>query len=305
MQEACKHCGQPCQAGQRFCVSCGRPLDGIGEEPSVIENSAAEGSSSLPKATSNAVEAQSTVPYALFATGLLLVMGAVFIAAFVLINDLMHRKAQLLEATTLSPLMLAVGFLITERSWSRIGSMAGSDDPVLHNRRMLLRQGILFTVLFAAAGACAGYAIASNGIEVRDYLRDLRQLGTLRDRIAAAREATNDGAIDEKLATYETIEPDVNVQRDLLQRVLGETDAYNEKFSEPNKNLQEAKENLEGPSTRLNLVLQQIEAAKELRSLTSEADRAAEWSKKMKPLIDAEEELIEEQVQRNQSRPTP
>jgi len=305
MQEACKHCGQPCDAGQRFCVSCGRALDGSREEPAETENSAAEGSASLQETTSNAVEARPAVPYSRFAAGLLLMMIGVFITAFVLVNDLLHRKAQLFEATMLSPLMLAVGFLIAERSWSRIGSLSESDNTVLDNRRRLLWQGVIFSALFAVIGVCAGYAIAANGIEVSNYLRDLRQLRTLSERIAAARATTDDGSIDEKLATYETIEPDANTQKDLLQRALGETDAYNEKFSEPNKNLQTAKENLEAQSKQLDLLLQQIAVAKELRTLASDADKPTEWSKKMKPLIDAEDELAEKQGQNDQSQPAP
>jgi len=231
-----------------------------------------------------------SIPYARFALSLLLVIGAAFTVAFLTLNDIVRRRADLILVFVLSVIALVMGIWAARKWWSRIGRLAEQDSLILWRRRTILRQAIFFTILVTVAGGVLGVLIASNGMEEGNFKQDLDQYDTLSQRISAARTAPT-VTVDDDLAIYEIIERDVNSLKGLLERLTLEADVHDRKFPEHHETTQTTKNNLENSSKEVAFILQQIAVAKDIRTLPTTDERINAWDQKMRPLISAENQL--------------
>lgn len=187
--------------------------------------------------------------------------------------------------------IVALSFLLYHdgKTLGTLKCLSVANEAVGQARIRLLRQSVVFGVLFAIIASAVGYAIGTSGNETRQLLVDEDRYTKIGDRISEQRNAAAK-TITAQIVMYDKLEPDVHAFAAICGTLHKELAIYDEKYPSQHQTTETALHNIDNGSKRATLLLEQIEVARRL-SFLSEARQWSAWQSEMQPLLDQENAL--------------
>jgi tetratricopeptide (TPR) repeat protein len=187
-------------------------------------------------------------------------------------------------------LVAAVLARSAQMAWRRIVAAEGEDDAMLkrRQRRIIVTSFLIAMVLFTGA-AIVGSAIGQNRAEAAQLTADFKRMIDIGERVSKARSAA-DSTIASYVQMYEDIEPDVQELESTLRQLKTELALYDTKFPAQHDDTSKSLAGIEQGLRRAMILKQQIELAKQIKTLQS-SQQIDVWKKEMLPLLSKEEDL--------------
>jgi hypothetical protein len=192
------------------------------------------------------------------------------------------------------PLLVAVFVLpfLVHHAGKTLGilkRLSVANEAVGQARTRLLKQSIVFGVLFAITASAVGYAIGSSGNETHQLLADEDRYSEIGKRIGQQRNSAA-STVPAQIAMYDKLEPDVRAYATICATLHSELTAYDEKYPAQHQTTEVSLHNVDDEAKRAALLLQEIEVARRLNSL-GDTQQGTVWQSDMKPLLDKEDAL--------------
>ena len=192
------------------------------------------------------------------------------------------------------PLLVAVfvlPFLLYQdgKTLGILKRLSVANEAVGQARVRLLRQGIIFGVLFAIIASAVGYAIGNSGNETRHLLADEDRYSEIGKRIGQQRNSAA-STVPAQIAMYDKLEPDVRAYATICAMLHSELTVYDEKYPAQHHGTEASLRNVDNEAKRADLLLQEIQVARRISSL-DDTQQWTVWQSDMKPLLDQEDAL--------------
>ncbi|MGD0155816.1 MAG: hypothetical protein ABSB50_06945 [Terracidiphilus sp.] len=216
-------------------------------------------------------------------------MMTVSVIAFAVADDI--ARSGLSVWTLLLAAVFVLPFLVYHagRTLGTLKRLSVANEAVGQARTRLLKQSIVFGVLFAITASAVGYAIGSSGNETHQLLTDEDRYSEIGKRIGQQRNSAA-SAVPAQIVMYDKLEPDVRAYAAICATLQIELTAYDEKYPAQHQTTKVALHNVDNEAKRAELLLQEIEVARRLGSL-GDTQQWAGWQSDMKPLLDEEDAL--------------
>lgn len=176
------------------------------------------------------------------------------------------------------------------------GKMLGSlkrlsiaNDAVGQAGRGLLKQSIVFGVLFVIIASTIGYSIGVSGSETQRLITDLDKYAEIAKRIGEQRNAAEPN-IAAHVAMYDKLEPAVQSYARICSALHDELVVYDGKYPAQHKNTEATLHEVDREANRANLLLQEIKVARAMKYLDV-VQQWTFWDSNMKPLLAQEDAL--------------
>jgi len=222
----------------------------------------------------------------------LLILGAmlmVSVIAFSLADDIARSalpvSAPLMAAAFVLPFLL----YHTVKTLGTLKHLSVLNEAIGHARGRLLRQSIVFGVLFTIIASAAGYGIGTSGNETQRLLRDEEQYTEIGNRISYQRNSAA-STVPSQIAMYNRLEPDVRAFAWICATLHGEFAVFDRKYPNQHQTTEDSLHNIDNGAKRATLLLQEIEVAKRIGSLEV-TQQLPVWKSDMLPLLDQEDSL--------------
>jgi hypothetical protein len=192
------------------------------------------------------------------------------------------------------PLLVAIFVLpfLLYHAGKTLGSLkrlSFANEAVGQARIRLLRQSIVFGVLFLAIASAVGYAIGTSGNETLRLIADEDRYTKIGDRISEQRNSAAN-TLAGQIAMYDKLEPDVRTFAAICATLHEELTVYDEKFPGQHQTTGASLHHIDNGAKRAALLLQQIEVARRIAPL-NEPQQWIVWKSDMQPLLDQENAL--------------
>ena len=135
-----------------------------------------------------------------------------------------------------------------------------------------------------------GALVGKSGSETEAYISDLALYEDIGDRISKSRNGA-EPTIEGQLNMYRKIEPDVIAFKPVLDRLKDENQEYAMKYPAAHKTNSSSAVAFEQTRIRDELLLKQIDVAKEIGALQSHDAQLALYREKMMPILADEDHL--------------
>jgi hypothetical protein len=223
----------------------------------------------------------------------LLELGIIFalsVVAFAVADDL--SRAALSVWIPLMAAICALPFLLyyADRTRKIFKHLAIIDEAVRQAGKRLLRQGIVFALLFMITASIVGYAVGNSGRETQQLITDVNLQVSLANRIGDQRKSAVK-IVPAQIAMYDKLETDVRAYASVCKKLQGDWTVYDGKYPASHKTTETSLHDVEIEVKRADLLLKQIQVARQLRSINDADQQWAGWQNDMQPLLDEENAL--------------
>lgn len=321
----CGKCGTKTVGGNQFCTRCGNSLHVDGApgslSPSTNSPSEAHESSFTPAQSAGVhqssetiraeeaiaapltepaftahgsfVEAAGTtefnppvVRFVLLALGTMMSISVIgFAAADDIARSGLSISIPLLVAIFVLPFLL----YYDGKTLGSLKRLSVANEAVGQARVRLLRQSIVFGVLFVVIASAVGYAIGTSGNETLRLIADEDLYTKIGDRISEQRNSAAN-TLAGQIAMYDKLEPDVRAFAVICATLHEELTVYDGKFPSQHQTTGTSLHHIDNGAKRAALLLQQIEVARRIAPL-NETQQWIVWKNDMQPLLDEENAL--------------
>ena len=192
------------------------------------------------------------------------------------------------------PLLVAVFILpfLLYRTIKTLGTLkhlSVADEAVGQARIRLLKQSIVFGVLFTIISSGVGYGIGTSGSETHRLLTDQDRYAAIGKRISDQRNSGG-ATVPTQIAMYDRLEPDVRDFARICATLHAELTVFDGKYPGQHQTTEASLHNIDNGAKRAALLLQEIEVARRIASLEG-AQQWTVWKSDMLPLLDQEDAL--------------
>jgi len=245
-------------------------------------------SSAIPSAEAVATTATEP-PVVRFVLQTLGAMLTVSVIAFAVADDIARSALSvwipLLVAVFVFPFLLyhAVKTIGTLKHLSVVNEAVGQA------RIRLLKQSIVFGVLFTIIASAVGYGIGTSGNETHRLLSDEDRYSEIGKRISEQRNSAA-RTVSAQIAMYDRLEPDVRAFANICAALHGEFTVFDGKYPSQHQTTEDSLHNIDNGAKRAGLLLQEIEVARRIASL-EDTQQWTVWKSEMLPLLDQEDAL--------------
>ena len=263
------------------------PLEPIPDSPGGTFTELAS-SSAIPSpgaVATNGIEPP-VVRFVLLALGTMLTVSVIAFA----VSDDIARSA----LSVWLPLLVAVFILpfllyLTIKTLGTLKYLTVANEAVGQARIRLLKQSIVFGVLFTIISSGVGYGIGTSGSETHRMLADEDRYAAVGKRISDQR---NSGGttVPTQIAMYDRLEPDVRDFARICATLHAELTVFDGKYPSQHQTTEASLHNIDNGAKRAGLLLQEIEVARRIASLES-TQQWSVWKSDMVPLLDQEDAL--------------
>jgi hypothetical protein len=223
----------------------------------------------------------------------LLELGIIFalsVVAFAVADDL--SRAALSVWIPLMAAICALPFLLyyADKTRKIFKHLAIMDEAVSQAGKRLLRQGIVFALLFLITASIVGYAVGNSGRETQQMITDINLQVSLANRIGDQRKSA-EKIVPAQIAMYDKLETDVRAYSSVCKKLQGEWTVYDGKYPASHKTTETSLHDVNIEVKRADLLLKQIQVARQLRSINDADQQWVGWKNDMQPLLDEENAL--------------
>jgi hypothetical protein len=192
------------------------------------------------------------------------------------------------------PLLVAVfvlPFLLyhTVKTLGTLKRLSVANEAVGQARIRLLKQSIVFGVLFTIIASAVGFGIGTSGNETHRLLSDEDQYTEIGKRISDQRNSAA-RTVPAQIAMYDRLEPDVRAFASICSALHAELAVLDGKYPSQHQTTEASLHNIDNGTKRADLLLQEIEVARRIASLEQDQQWTV-WKSDMLPLLDQENAL--------------
>jgi hypothetical protein len=242
----------------------------------------------IPSAGAAAV-ADSKPPVVRFVLLALGVVLAASVIAFAVADDIARSALSvwipLLVAAFVLPFLLYHAGK-TRRTLKHLGI---ANQEVGRAATQLLKQSIVFAVLFTIIAFAVGYAIGTSGKETHQLLVDEDLYFEIGKRITEQRSSAANN-VPAQIAMYDKLEPDVRDYATICATLHDELTVFDGKYPGQHQTTEASLHSIDNEAKLADLLLQEIAVARRIGSL-DDAQQWTAWQSDMNPLLQQEDAL--------------
>lgn len=226
------------------------------------------------------------VQFVLLALGTML---SISVIAFAVADDIARSGLSIWIPLLFAVFVLPFLLYYDGKTLGTLKRLGGANEAVGQARRGLLKQSIVFGVLFVIIASTIGYFIGVSGSETQRLITDLNKYAEIAKRIGAQRNAAEPN-VAAHVAMYDKLEPDVQSYARICSALHDELVVYDGKYPAQHKNTEATLHEVDREANRANLLLQEIKVARAMKYLDV-VQQWTFWDSNMKPLLAQEDAL--------------
>jgi hypothetical protein len=216
-------------------------------------------------------------------------MMAVSVIAFAVADDIARSALSIWIPPLVAVFVLPFLMYHVGKTLGSLKCLSVANEAVGQARTRLLRQSIVFGLLFAITASAVGYGIGTSGYETRRLLADEGRYVEIGKRITEQRNSAA-STVPAQIAMYDKMEPDVRAYAAICATLHSELTVFDGKYPNQHQTTEASLHNIDSEARRADLLLQEIGVARRIASL-DDAQQWNVWKSDMQPLLDREDAL--------------